>query len=321
MLRSPFLLSLLSLLVVPFSAARAQEATAAPEPPPAHSGMVWKVTGGKSDLYLAGSMHLLKPSGYPLPEPYSRAYANSGRVVMEVTPGEMEKPETIRRIVEISMLPGNDLRKRISPETWSELRTWAAGTGVSLDMLQRMKPWMVSLTVAMTAYSKAGYRSDLGIEKHYGERLKKDGKTGEGLETAAFQIGLFDSLDEGLQEKMILQAIREAADITQYAEKLNEAWRAGDPEKLNGVMGESLRKYPDLAKILLTDRNEAWMKRIGELLDGGETVMLLVGAAHLVGPGGVIELLEKKGFRCEQLRAAPAGVEKSDAPAPAKKAA
>jgi uncharacterized protein YbaP (TraB family) len=62
-----------------------------------------------------------------------------------------------------------------------------------------------------------------------------------------------------------------------------------------------MRKYPAIFKTFLTDRNERWVPKIEDLLRSGQNVFVVVGAGHLVGTNGVVELLKKKGFAVQQL--------------------
>jgi uncharacterized protein YbaP (TraB family) len=83
-------------------------------------------------------------------------------------------------------------------------------------------------------------------------------------------------------------------------------------------MHRSFKDFPDLEKTLLTDRNTAWIPALEKMLQEDRTTFVMVGAGHLCGPGGVVDLLGKKGYKPVRLLPSdqPAGAvgSKLDAP-------
>ena len=78
-------------------------------------------------------------------------------------------------------------------------------------------------------------------------------------------------------------------------------WKTGDSATLENLLNEASREAPVVYKRMLTDRNERWVPKLEELLRGDKRVMAIVGAGHLVGPDGVVELLKKRGWKITQL--------------------
>lgn len=291
---------------------------APPEKPtsPASAGLVWRVSGGKSPMFLAGSFHLMKPGDYPLPAAYEQAWRESRQVVFEIAPGETEKPEVRQKIASLGLLKEGKLSDKISAETWKNLSAWAAESGTPAAMLQRCQPWMAGLTVAVTTFEKQGYSSASGMEKYFAGRLKDSGKTAIGLETAVGQIEIFAGIGARQQEDMLRQSLEEVRQ-PEKIQQLAAAWHEGDAAAMHDRMHESFKDFPELEKLLLTDRNAAWIPTLEKLLQGDQATMVVVGAGHLCGPGSVVDLLEKKGYRPVPLiPTAP-----PPAAAPAKKAA
>jgi uncharacterized protein YbaP (TraB family) len=79
------------------------------------------------------------------------------------------------------------------------------------------------------------------------------------------------------------------------------AWHEGDAARFASRMSESMQDLPELKKVMLDDRNAAWVPKIEAYLDGTETAMILVGSGHLSGSGSLIDLLEKKGVKFTQM--------------------
>jgi len=283
--------------------------------------MVWRVSGGKSTLFLAGSFHLLQASDYPLPEPYEIAWRECSHVVMEIPPGEAERPEIAAGMKSLIRLKSGTLAERIAPATWQDLITWAGQTSYSVAALETQPPWMAGLTVAVTTSARLGFKPEHGIERHFTARLTGSGKTTEGLETTLGQLSLFDRVPALQQEAMLRQALTEASTMGETAASLTQAWRSGDTDALHATINASFRDFPELKKLLLDDRHAAWLPRLEVLLQGDRPVMVLVGAGHLCGPGNVVELLREKGYQCEPLKVSAITPAQVPAPTPVKKAA
>ena len=306
--------SFLGLLVLPSGAGAAEphaEPTAAPPP----DGMVWRVSGGKAPFFLAGSFHVLRAEDYPLPESYEKAWQEAQHLVMEIPAGEAKQPAVQATMMEMAFLKNGQLRDQIAKETWTEITKWSKSTGYPAGALDKMKPWMASLCIAIAAYEKLGFKSDLGLEHHFSARLEASGKSSEGLETTVDQLKLFEQIPAAMQEKMLKLAVVQATTMQQEMTAIADAWREGDAAALHQLMSRSFEGFPEIEKLLMADRNAAWMPRLEALLQGDRATMVLVGAAHLCGPGSVVELLEQKGYHCVPLKT-PA-----PAPAPVKKAA
>ena len=115
------------------------------------------------------------------------------------------------------------------------------------------------------------------------------------------QISLFTTMAEKDQEAMIKKTVEESKNWKTMIDDILAAWKTGDGPALKKLVADSIGKYPELHKKLLIDRNESWLEKIEELLQGGKDAIVIVGAAHLVGKDSVLDLLRKKGFSAKQL--------------------
>jgi uncharacterized protein YbaP (TraB family) len=82
--------------------------------------------------------------------------------------------------------------------------------------------------------------------------------------------------------------------------KIVRAWQTGDVRSLEGHLLAGMRDYPEINRKVIEDRNRRWLPQIEALLSRGENALVVVGAAHLVGNNGVIQLLKDRGYRVEQ---------------------
>jgi uncharacterized protein YbaP (TraB family) len=78
------------------------------------------------------------------------------------------------------------------------------------------------------------------------------------------------------------------------------AWKSGDVESLEEHLLAGMRDYPEIHRKVIDERSRRWMPQIEGLLSRGENPLIVVGAGHLVGKNGLIQLLKARGYRVEQ---------------------
>ncbi|MDB6119384.1 MAG: putative exported protein [Verrucomicrobiaceae bacterium] len=267
-------------------------------------GSVWKVESATTHMYLCGTIHLLRESDYPLPGSYEVAYRDSKKLVFELPPGSQHDPQLAVRMRQAGSYPeGSDLPSKIRPETWDALADWCTKNGAGIGAFKPFRPWLAALTIAATEYAAVGAAPDRGVDSVFEERMVKDGKTGEGLETVDLQIGLFSKLTPKQQEQLLEQTLAEVKSLPDQFERMITAWRTGNVDDLNKMMFEEAKNYPDLMEIFLNKRNASWISKLQGYLSKNEPAMVLVGAGHLGGEGGVIALLKAKGYKVEKVKA------------------
>jgi uncharacterized protein len=258
-------------------------------------GLVWKVEGGKSPVYLAGSFHLLRKEDLPLPTTFEPAYAAAERLVFEVAPGEMEAAAL--SMATKALLPeGKKLDDVLSPTT-KELLAKHPQWETLEPMVGGMRPWMVALFLALNDYKDMGADPEIGVEKLMQKKAKKDGKAMSGLETADFQISLFTDLTEKEQDEMLQHTLKDLDRSKDLIADMLKHWKSGDEEKLGALLDEGFKGFPKLLARLLTDRNAAWVPKIEAAAKGDKPTMVVVGAGHLCGEESVVQLLKAKGWK------------------------
>jgi len=191
---------------------------------------------------------------------------------------------------------GQTLKSQISPEAYEKVKSELEARGYQIDRFQRLKPWLLALTVVSVELQKLGFDPAIGVDRHVFEQALLAGKHVEGLETFEQQMGIFDEMSPNTQELFILQSLEELDFIETEVNNLVQAWVQGDAQGVT-VMGESLMEFPEVYASLMTDRNNQWMDRIDVLLRGKETNLVVVGVLHLLGDDGLVAMLRDKGFR------------------------
>jgi uncharacterized protein len=267
----------------------------------AGKSFLWKVQSGSKLVYVAGSVHALSPDVYPLSPAFERAFSASDTLVEEIDLAEADVLTLAPTILAKGMyLDGRRFDSVVSKETATLVAGRLKEAGLPAEMFQAMKPWMVMLTVAALEVQKAGLDPNLGLDKHFYDRAKAAGKTIIGLETTASQIDRLDTMSESLQEQLLRSSLSEADTARNSLKTIVAAWRRGDSTALEKTLLADFTEYPAAYRSLIVERNHNWIPQIDACLARSTPCMVVVGAAHLVGPDGLLTLLHRKGYKIEQ---------------------
>jgi hypothetical protein len=285
------------LLCLALGSLRAQEAK--PSATSHHS--LWKVQGKQATLYLLGSVHALQEKDYPLPPVIENAFTNAQIVAFETDIGELENPATAMKMMTKSQLPeGQTLENVLSPETYKAFMKQVEDSGAPSIMVERMKPAMAAMTLEIFVLLKTGLNPEHGVDKHFYPLAQSAGKEIVPLETVDFQVELITGLSKEEGELLMKSTLKEIDTVQKDLSELIKAWREGDADKLQKLMNDAMADSPAVYKRLLTDRNHSWIPKIEELARGERNAIIIVGAGHLVGKEGVVELLKKDGLKVTQ---------------------
>ena len=263
---------------------------------------VWAIRGAHNTVYLAGSIHLLPEAEAALPPGFARAYADSARLVMEIDLGKVDPSEAVAALLSHGGLAeGSSLRAVAGAARYARVSAAAAAVGLPAETLDHEAPWMVALQLTELEYARLGFDPEQGVEQQLLRRALTDHKSTSGLESLADEMDVFEALAPDAQLRfldMVLDDLKETGDETHA---VLAAWRRGDAAQLAALLATEYRSFPALYDALVTDRNRHWLPQIEQLLHADENCLVVVGALHLVGKGGLLELLRRDGVAVEQL--------------------
>jgi uncharacterized protein YbaP (TraB family) len=272
-----------------------------------HPVSLWRADGETNSVYLLGSIHLLRAQDHPLPRIFDVAYADAEVLVMELDMDDLDPLQTQAAFNSAGVLrDGRTLRDLIGRERYAEAQETAALLDIPLDMLDRAEPWLAAITVELMILYRSGFDPRLGIETTMTARATSDGKPIEGLESVDEQLSFLDGLSPDAQAEMLLQILEQGAELRVSIDAMVEAWRKGDVAYLEQELLESMDEQPELGDALIWNRNRRWADTIVTWLEEDRDYLVVVGALHLVGDGGVPALLKAKGIDIRQLRELPA---------------
>jgi hypothetical protein len=281
----------------------AQAAIGAAAPATTSKHCLWRVHSASNTVYFLGSIHLLRKDTYPLPEPIEAAYREATVVAFETDLAAMTQPATQMEMLNAGRCAdGETLRDHLSPGTYSLLHSNIAVLLGAGDALDSCKPWLAAITALMLQLRKHGFDPDDGVDQHFFKRARRDKKEIRPLEEPAEVTRIMAGMSGADQEAMVRETLEEAANLMADMNAIVTAWRNGDVETIDRAMLETVRRYPEVYRQLLVERNEHWMPKVERLLrEAGKPALVVVGAAHLIGKDSLLEMLGKKGFRVEQL--------------------
>ena len=263
---------------------------------------IWKISGPTGAVYLVGSVHLLTKDYYPLSPALDAAFKDSDLLVEEADLGELEAPASQLKLLTRGLLPGDQsLDAVLSPATYALVTRRVAALGMPIEPLKRFKPWMLALTLVELEWQKAGFDASLGLDRHFYDRAKVDGKIVQGLETIDFQLSLFDQMTKDEQDRMLAESLNDLDRVQASVLTLTNAWKAGDAATVERLVLDDVKDDPVMYERLLVDRNRNWLPTLDALLTRNGRAFVVVGAAHLVGPDGLLAMFRAKGYKVEQL--------------------
>jgi uncharacterized protein YbaP (TraB family) len=268
---------------------------------PEKRNFLWKVRSGSAVVHLLGSIHLLKREMYPLDERIEEAFARSDVLVVETNVRDAAGGERRRQMLAGAMYPENDtIENHISKETYDLLKR--RFPELSLDRIGRFKPWALAMTIAVLEYQKMGLDYNSGIDVYFLDKAA-NGKPIREIERPDAVIGMLNGFSDEYQDLFLQYTLLDLDEVGEKTERIIRAWYGGDEETMEEILSESVRERPRLMPVFdafFYQRNAAMAAKIEEYLKEEGTFFVVVGAGHLVGKKGIVELLKRKGFPVEQ---------------------
>lgn len=282
--------------------ALACSAPVASKAPAVRSGdpALWVVSDADTTIYLFGSVHMLKPDAVWFDDEVQAAFDRSGTLVLEVA---QEDPAKLAAIIApmAANTSGQPTSAMLPPETRERYLAALKHYRIPAAAMDSVEPWLVAISLSIAPLDELGYRQDIGVEKTLEVAAHAGGKTVLGLETSEQQLGFFDRLPPETQLAYLVTTVDELPKVKKEFATLMRHWLHGDPDRLATMMNDSIKSTPELAKVLLFDRNARWADWIVHRLDQPGTVFVAVGAGHLAGKGSVIDLLQGRGLTVRRL--------------------
>ncbi|WP_417490288.1 TraB/GumN family protein [Maricaulis sp.] len=260
---------------------------------------IWHISDADSDIYLFGTFHLLPPSLDWQTDTMREQLASADALYLEAdvqSAGAQARVQAL--VVELGLNPqGVTLSSMLDAEAWALLGRVAPTVGATPQMLEPMRPWLAQIVLSVAQMQALGLDPEAGVEKALLAAVEGTEVEIGYFETAEQQVRILADLPDSVQVDGFAEGLREMERTPAMLDEMVRAWAAGDFETIDRIVNADMREQtPEMYEALIVQRNRDWVPQIQALLDGEGTVFVAVGAAHLGGDNGVVELLRETGI-------------------------
>lgn len=284
----------------------AQPASAQYAPAPTDKALLWKVTGNglETPSYVYGTIHMIGRDDYFLTESAKKAFESVKHVAFEIDMEDMtDMSKMMPLMMKAFMVGDTTLKDLLTEEEYTQVSEHFQQVGLPMMFVDRIKPMFLSVMGGgedMMSLNPNAESSMVSYEMEFMKMAQEREMDIDGLETAEFQMSMFDSIPYRVQAKMLMEAINaEGGGATDQFDEMVRLYKDQDIHAMQSMMDEEggIAGYEDL---LLVRRNRNWIPIMEEAMKQRPT-FFAVGAGHLGGEEGVIALLREAGYTVEPL--------------------
>lgn len=262
------------------------------------NSLLWEVSGKglKKSSYIFGTFHLMCRDDIKFSEQLKTAVTNSDLLYLEM---DMDDPSImLSGFLLMNMKDGKKLQDLYTAEEYEKIAAFFKDTlHMPMALLQRTKPFFLA---AMLYPKMMPCKAISGVEEELMKLAKLQKKEIKGLETMEFQSAVFDSIPYEVQAKELLKSIDSLDAYQKYFNTMVDVYKTQRLSEIEKLFKDSEFGMEDHQDILLNDRNKNWVTQLKTIMQN-ESVFVGVGAGHLVGVEGVINLLKKEGYTVKPL--------------------
>lgn len=299
----------------------------------AAKGIFYRVSNGKQDVYVLGSIHLGSENAYPIMKEIRERFKGTDNIAVEVN--ILEESELTEYILSKAVYPeGQSLADEISPELYGEIaQLLEEHKVISIEDIEGYRPWYINMVLPMLIglenLEDSGLGEDIdydnmtveekeelenlpyqytpGIDKYFLEKAVQNGVDIVELEGASYQIDMLSGMSKGTQEQLLKTTVSQLVEGVEDQVTLDtmiDFWRAGDYDSFEDIIVGSMESMPDeYNQALWHIRNDEMASKIEEYFaESDETYFVVVGAGHLVGETSIIKELESRGYETEAIK-------------------
>lgn len=261
--------------------------------------LLWKISGNNLEQpsYLFGTIHLICPEDFFIPEQLPAALQTCEQLVLEI---DMADPTLMQKMQAGMMNPEmKNIKSDLQAEDAQVVNdALVKAMGVGIDQMGILKPWalstMVSVALCLECQQPAQYETELM------KLAQKDSLPLVGLETVEEQLAMFDKMPYEKQLEMLVDDIKDIEGNKQLFAEMVEHYKAQDALGLYELMLQQ-EEMEEFGEFLLDARNKRWIPVMDKLMSE-KACFIAVGAGHLGGENGVIQLLKSKGYTVEPVK-------------------
>jgi uncharacterized protein YbaP (TraB family) len=273
-------------------------------PAAAQSYFLWEVVSMTNQAWLFGTIHAGKKDWFPLPAAIEQAFTDSPVLAVEA---DITNLETMSKSLAAMAYPlPDELAKHVPPEDYARFKSQLNRLGIPETVVKSLKPFGAASTLMFTEWERNGFSPQFGIDAYLIAKARAMKKTVIELEGVEAQSALMDSLTEEEHRRAFAGMLKALEDglIGEQIEGMTKAWQSGDAFLLLELSRRYNEKIPgarEMEEKFIWSRHEAMLAKIeGWLNKSKDRHFIAVGALHLTGKRGLVELLREKGYIVKQ---------------------
>lgn len=260
--------------------------------------LLWEISGNglQQPSYLFGTIHMICKEDFLISEIVKQKFNSSKQVYLEL---DMDDPQLQGKMMQQMQLAGKEtLKNKLGESDFKKLDSFLQKEmNMNLVMFDKFKPMMVMSILAQRLLPCAGMESyDMNFAKMATEQKKEL----LGLEKVEDQLGVFDAIPDSLEIRSIMNMVNDFESHKKEFSRMSSIYKTQDLDALYQLMAES----PEMMgsqELLLDRRNRNWIP-VMESVMKNSTTFFAVGAGHLAGSQGVLELLRKQGYKVKGIK-------------------
>lgn len=271
----------------------------------ANAQLLWKISGNGLDSpsYIFGTHHVAPLSICDSIKGFGKAFKETKQLYGELDMSFVNDLSIMQKMQSAMMMPKDkDYNDLFTEEEYKQIDDACKKyMNIGLDMLKMMKPMAIASQIAVIMSSRhfpdlaKGEQLDIEMQN----RARKAGMPVKGLETVEYQTNLMFNMPLETQARYLLDTVKSEKDAEITTKNLADAYMKQDLEKLEDIFRkEEMKDDVEFTKLLVNDRNHNWVEQMKKIMPE-LPAFFVVGAGHLPGEEGVIELLKKEGFKLE----------------------
>jgi uncharacterized protein YbaP (TraB family) len=285
-----FSVTLLFLVAAPLQAQQDKDA-------PLANSLLWEITGKglEKPSYVFGTIHMIDREHYFLTDAAKEAFDKVYNVTFEIDMEEMTDLGTLMPLMMKAFMRGDTtLRDLLSEEKYTLVSNHFQEIGLPMMFVERIKPMFLSALASGDMSDPTAQQDIVSYEMELMEMAQDKEKEIMGLETAEYQMSMFDSIPYRVQADMLVASIQDQSGGSEQMERMIELYTTQNIEGMQSLMEED-QDVLDYQDLLLVTRNRNWIPVMEKRMADGPS-FFAVGAGHLAGAEGVLRLLVEAGY-------------------------
>lgn len=262
------------------------------------NALLWEISGNglQQPSYLFGTIHMICKEDFTISELAKQTFNTSKQVYLEL---DMDDPQLQSVMMGLMQLPGKEsLKNKLGESNFNKLDSFLKKEmNMNLAVFDGFKPMLVMSLLAQRLLSCAAMES---YEMNFVKMASEQKKELLGLERVEDQVGVFDAIPDSLEIRSIMNMVNDFESQKKEFSRMSSLYKAQDLESLYQLMAQS----PEMMgsqELLLDRRNRNWIPIMESAMKKSST-FFAVGAGHLGGSQGVLELLRKQGYKVKPIQ-------------------